>query len=183
MADFNRKAHWENIYATKALNEVSWYQPVPATSLQFLSEAGLSKNAKIVDVGGGDSFFTDHLLEMGYTDLTVVDISENALNRAKQRLGAKAASVKWIVADVTALELDEPVDFWHDRAVFHFLTETRDRENYIRVAQRNLKPEGMLVIGTFSENGPAKCSGIEIRQYSESSLEEEFKSHFEQFLQ
>ncbi len=174
-----RKAHWENIYATKELNEVSWYQPVPETSLTFLKEAQLDKHAKIVDIGGGDSFLVDHLLREGFTNLTVVDISENALERAKKRLGEKAASVKWIAADAATLELNEPVDFWHDRAAFHFLTEKRDVDNYLQGLNHSVKKGGTVVIGTFSENGPTKCSGIEIKQYTEQSMTELFDESFE----
>ncbi len=175
----DRKVHWENVYATKELNEVSWYQPVPETSLHFLEEAKLSKHAKIVDVGGGDSFLVDHLLDEGFTDLTVVDISENALERAKKRLGEKAASVKWIVADAANLELEEPVDFWHDRAAFHFLTEKKDVDNYLQGLNQSIKVGGTVVIGTFSENGPTKCSGIEIKQYTEQSMTELFDESFQ----
>lgn len=174
-----RKAHWEKVYATKELSEVSWYQPVPETSLNFLKAAKLSKNAKIVDIGGGDSFLVDHLLEEGFTDLTVVDISENALERAKKRLGEKAEAVKWMVADAAALELDEPVDFWHDRAAFHFLTQKKDIENYLQALNHSIKKGGTVVIGTFSENGPTKCSGIEIKQYTEQSMTELFDESFQ----
>lgn len=179
MEAFDRKAHWENLYATKQLEEVSWYQPVPETSLQFVAAAGLSKDARIIDVGGGDSLFADHLLEAGYTDITVVDISANALERAKNRLGEKAERIKWIVADVTELALEEQYDFWHDRAVFHFLTHVRDIANYSRVIRDSIRKNGQLVIGTFSENGPLKCSGIDIKQYSESSMTEHFRADFE----
>lgn len=179
MNDFNRKEHWETIYATKELNEVSWYQPIPETSLNFLEEAQLEKDAKIIDVGGGDSFFVDHLLDAGYTDITVADISGNALERAKKRLGAKAALVKWIVADASVLELNEQYDFWHDRAVFHFLTQVRDIANYRSVLNSYVKKGGILVLGTFSENGPTKCSGIEIKQYSEGSLADVVSESFE----
>lgn len=179
METFDRKAHWETVYSTKQLDEVSWYQPVPETSLQFLAAAGLSKDARIIDVGGGDSFFADHLLEAGYTDITVVDISVTALERAKSRLGEKAALIKWIVADVTELELEGTYDFWHDRAVFHFLTHVRDSANYSRIISDSIRKDGQLVIGTFSENGPLKCSGIAIKQYSEDSLTEQFQTHFE----
>ncbi|MNV19166.1 ubiquinone/menaquinone biosynthesis methyltransferase [compost metagenome] len=175
----DRKEHWEKVYATKELNEVSWYQPVPETSLHFLKEAKLSKNAKIVDVGGGDSFLVDHLLNEGFTDLTVVDISENALERAKKRLGEKASEVKWIAADASVLELDEPVDFWHDRAAFHFLTQEQDVENYLRGLNNSVKKGGIAVIGTFSENGPTKCSGIEIKQYTEQSMTELLSQSFQ----
>lgn len=172
MESFDRKQHWETIYTNKKLQEVSWYQAIPETSLDFLKEARLSKDACIVDIGGGDSFFTDYLLNEGFTNLTVVDISARALERAKERLGDKADAVKWIVADASALKLDEPVDFWHDRAAFHFLIHEQEIENYVSGLNEAVKPGGTVVIGTFSESGPAKCSGIEIKQYSESSMTE-----------
>lgn len=172
MESFDRKQHWETIYTNKKLQEVSWYQAIPETSLNFLKEARLPKDACIVDIGGGDSFFTDYLLNEGFTNLTVVDISARALERAKERLGDKADAVKWIVADASALKLDEPVDFWHDRAAFHFLIHEQEIENYVSGLNKAVKPGGTVVIGTFSESGPAKCSGIEIKQYSESSMTE-----------
>ncbi|WP_343634186.1 class I SAM-dependent methyltransferase [Fluviicola sp.] len=171
MSHFNKKEHWENVYATKELHEVSWYQPKPETSLQFIEKANLSEDAKIIDVGGGDSFLLDHLLELGYTNITVVDISGKALERARKRLGEKADSVKWIEADVLDMELEDTYDLWHDRAVFHFVTDQKDIQKYISQLERYIRKEGTLVLGTFSENGPLKCSGIEIRQYSETSLD------------
>ncbi len=179
MENFNRKAHWENIYTTKELTDVSWYQPVPETSLHFLEQSGLPKTAKIIDVGGGDSYFVDHLIKLGYTDLTVLDISENALERAKVRLGKNAAQVKWIVSDATAFVPEESYDFWHDRAVFHFLTEEKDIAAYQDVLTKGIKANGTLVLGTFSEDGPTKCSGIPIKQYSEKSMVERFTTGFE----
>lgn len=179
MSDFNKKEHWENVYTNKQLHEVSWYQPKPETSLHFIEKANLPKDAKIVDVGGGDSFLTDHLLDLGYTDLTVVDISENALERARQRLGVRADSVKWVVADVLEMELEDTFDLWHDRAVFHFVTNQRDIERYISRMERYISKDGTLVLGTFSESGPSKCSGIEIKQYSESSMDEVTGDSFE----
>ena len=172
METFDRKEHWETVYSTKKMEEVSWYQPVPETSLQFLAGSGLTRDAKIMDVGGGDSFFADQLLAAGYTDITVLDISANALERAKKRLGEKAGLIKWIVADVTELELEETYDFWHDRAVFHFLTSAGEIASYLNVVNRSIRTNGQLVIGTFSKDGPLKCSGIEIKQYSESTLDE-----------
>lgn len=179
MDNFDSKNHWENIYQSKALTDVSWYQPVPETSLNFLRELKIPSEAKIIDVGGGDSFLADHLLETGYRDITVLDISENALERAKKRLGDKAALVKWIVSDISTFQPGEQYDFWHDRAVFHFLTEDKDIENYIKVLDKGIKQNGILVIGTFSENGPLKCSGIPIKQYSETSMTERFSGTFE----
>lgn len=179
MENFNRKTHWENIYQTKQLQDVSWYQPIPTTSLQFIRQFTVPLSAKIIDIGGGDSFFVDHLLELGYSDITVLDISEAAINRAKQRLGANAEKVTWIVADATDFKSTEHYDFWHDRAAFHFLTNDGDIARYIDSAQRNIKSGGVLVVGTFSEQGPKKCSGIEIKQYSDTSLSQTFQTYFE----
>jgi 2-polyprenyl-3-methyl-5-hydroxy-6-metoxy-1,4-benzoquinol methylase len=179
MENSDRKKHWENIYQTKQLNEVSWYQPVPETSLSLIREFDVPKTAKIIDTGGGDSFLADHLLDLGYQDITVLDISEHALERAKQRLGKKAEQVKWITADITTFKPTEKYDFWHDRAVFHFLTSEEDISGYIQTAYENISDGGVLVIGTFSEEGPKKCSGIEIRQYSENTLTQQMKGFFE----
>ncbi len=178
MEDFNRKEHWENIYQTKDLEDVSWYQPVPETSLAFFRKFDIPKSAKIIDIGGGDSLLVDHLLDLGYDDISVLDISEAAIDRAKKRLGDKASEVKWIVADAAYFEPTEKYDFWHDRAAFHFLTDDTDIEKYISTAKDSINPSGLLVIGTFSEKGPKKCSGIEIKQYSEQSLNDRFKDSF-----
>jgi ubiquinone/menaquinone biosynthesis C-methylase UbiE len=175
---FDAKAHWEKIYSSKPINEFSWYQEVPTTSLSFLEEFKVPKDAKIIDVGGGDSLLVDHLLALGYTDITVLDISAHAIARAKERLGDKAANVKWIVANAATFNPTEQYDFWHDRAVFHFLTEESDIEHYIQAIHRGLKKAGVLVVGTFSEKGPKKCSGIEVQQYSEQSLSERLQLHF-----
>jgi ubiquinone/menaquinone biosynthesis C-methylase UbiE len=179
MTTFDRKAHWESIYKSKQLNEVSWYEPTPETSLSFFRQFHVPLDAKIIDVGGGDSLLVDHLLEKGYTDITVLDISEAALDRAKERLGEKAESVKWIVADAASFTPAEKYDFWHDRAAFHFLTNESDIESYINTIKSGLNPGGILVIGTFSDKGPTKCSGIEIRQYSEQTLSEKLQAYFQ----
>ena len=179
MEEFDRKNHWEHIYQTKQLNEVSWYQPTPDTSLKFFDQFNIPKEAKIIDVGGGDSLLVDHLLARGYTDITVLDISESALERAKSRLGEQSSLVKWIIADAASFVPAEQYDFWHDRAAFHFLTQEKAIENYIDNVQKSIKPSGILVIGTFSEQGPKKCSGIEIKQYSETSMTDRLKQFFE----
>ena len=179
MENFDRKTHWEKIYTTKQLNEVSWYQPSPTTSLEFLNYFTISKKAKIIDVGGGDSFLVDNLIEMGYEDISVLDISAAALERAKKRLGNNAHKVKWIVADAATFIPTEQYDFWHDRAAFHFLNQENEINNYINTVQKHLNPLGVLVIGTFSENGPKKCSGIDIKQYSETSLTEKLQKFFQ----
>jgi ubiquinone/menaquinone biosynthesis C-methylase UbiE len=179
MENFDRKKHWDNIYQTKQLNEVSWYQPTPEISLDFIKQCNVPTTARIIDIGGGDSFLVDHLLDNGYQDITVLDISEAAIERAKTRLGYRAEKVKWIVADAANFRPTEQYDFWHDRAAFHFLTKEQEISSYLGTAQRSIKPTGILVIGTFSEQGPKKCSGIEIKQYSENSMTERLKNFFE----
>ena len=179
MENFNRIEHWENIYNTKQLNEVSWYQPKPITSLENIKKFAQNKSDKIIDVGGGDSFLVDYLLEEGFTDITVLDISAKAIERAKFRLGSKADRVKWIVSDITAFKSSEQYDIWHDRAAFHFLNDSKDIDSYIQIANKSIVPQGILIVGTFSENGPKKCSGIEIKQYSEHTLSETFKDNFQ----
>jgi 2-polyprenyl-3-methyl-5-hydroxy-6-metoxy-1,4-benzoquinol methylase len=176
MENFDRKKHWENIYSTKELENCSWFQPTPVTSLEFIEQSGITKTSKIIDIGGGDSFLADSLLEKGYTDITILDISEAALERAKQRLGNKADQIKWVVGDVASFAPSEKYDLWHDRAAFHFLTNQNDVNSYVVTAKYALNDRGIIVIGTFSENGPKKCSGIEIKQYSEEGLSKIFEN-------
>lgn len=179
MENFDRKKHWETIYQTTELKDVSWFQPSPETSLNFFNENNVPLTAKIIDIGGGDSFLVDYLLDLGYQDITVLDISKNALERAKLRLGIRANSVKWIVADAANFNPSELYDFWHDRAAFHFLTNEQEITTYLETVQKSIKPNGILVVGTFSEQGPKKCSGIDIKQYSEVSMTERLKAYFE----
>lgn len=178
MEEFNRKKHWENIYQTKSLHEVSWYQPKPETSLDFVEKFNLPKTAKIIDVGGGDSFLVDYLLEMGFVNITVLDISEAAIDRARKRLGEKATLVKWIVKDISKFQPTEKYDFWHDRAAFHFLTNQEDIEKYVNIVSKNIENNGFLIVGTFSLDGPEKCSGIDIKQYSQHILTNVFEPNF-----
>ena len=179
MEEFDRKNHWEQIYQTKKPDQVSWYQPTPVTSLSFFEQYNVPKEAKIIDIGGGDSFLVDHLLNRGYKDITVLDISESSLERAKSRLGDRSGLVKWIVEDAATFEPTERYDFWHDRAAFHFLTKEDEIQNYINTVQQSINPSGILVLGTFSVQGPKKCSGIEIKQYSETSMTDRLKGTFE----
>lgn len=176
--EMDKKKHWENIYQTKELTEVSWYQEVPQTSLDLLKKYNISYDAKIIDIGGGDSYFVDHMLKLGYRDITVLDISEHAVSRAKTRLGKDADKVNWIICDASEFKPVFKYDFWHDRAAFHFLTQQDDISAYLQAAKQGINENGTLAIGTFSESGPTKCSGIEIKQYSEISLEEQFSSDF-----
>lgn len=179
MENFERKKHWEDIYQTKELKDVSWFETKPETSLDFFKQFNVSTNAKIIDVGGGDSFLVDHLLDLGYQDISVLDISASAIYRAKERLGKRADKVKWIVADAATFEPNEKYNFWHDRAAFHFLTNKNEIDNYIATTAKAISKDGILVIGTFSEQGPTKCSGIEIKQYSEHTMTDLFQNDFE----
>ena len=173
------KLHWEKVYSSKQMNEVSWYQPTPEISLDFINGLNISKTDAIIDVGGGDSYLVDHLLKKGFTDITVLDISEAAINRAKQRLGNAAKRINWIVSDITELSIDKKFDFWHDRAAFHFLTGKEQVEKYLSVAQEHISENGKMLIGTFSTEGPEKCSGLPVKQYSEHSLSSLLKKWFE----
>jgi len=179
MVNTERQLYWEHIYQSKALSEVGWYQQIPVTSLELVRQFHIPVTSKIIDVGGGDSYLVDHLLKLGFRDITVLDISETAIARAKARLGKNADLVKWIVADAADFHPTEKYDFWHDRAAFHFLTTDAEVEKYIDTAQHNINPGGIMVIGTFSEKGPAKCSGLDIRQYSEDSMNSLLKRYFE----
>ena len=179
MENFDRKNHWENIYQTKELKDLSWFQATPETSLDFFKFFSVPKTAKIIDIGGGDSLLVDNLLGLGYQDISVLDISAAAIDRAKQRLGDKAKNVKWIVADAATFKPTEKYEFWHDRAAFHFLTDEKEISNYLETVRQNIIPTGILVIGTFSEQGPKTCSGIEIKQYSETTMTDRLKNFFE----
>ncbi len=171
------QSHWEQVYKNKSPQEVSWTQEKPQTSLDFIHSFGPDKSARIIDVGGGDSRLADFLLEEGYENITVLDISAKALEKAKARLGERAQKIKWIVSDITEFETSEQYDIWHDRAAFHFLTTEEQIGKYIRIAAN--KVNGFLSIGTFSENGPEKCSGLPVRQYTEASLAASLEQYFE----
>ena len=176
----NKKSHWENVFSTKNLTDVSWFQEVPTTSLAFIRSLNLPKTAHIIDVGGGDSYLVDYLLKDGFEHITVLDISEKALEKAKERLGESATKIEWIVSDITEYQDNtKKYDVWHDRAAFHFLVENRQIETYLSVAKKSIKNEGFLSVATFSEQGPTKCSGLEIKQYSEESMTEKFEESFE----
>ena len=166
----DRKSHWDNIYATKPLEKVGWYQPKPELSLDLIDKTGLSRSASIIDIGGGDSLLVDHLIELGYTQVTVLDISENAIDRAKKRLGEKAHLVRWMVGDVLDLPGHMKFDIWHDRATFHFFTTPQEIELYTQLASNMVRTGGYLIMGTFSDQGPTTCSGMPISQYSEGAM-------------
>ncbi|UKB83402.1 class I SAM-dependent methyltransferase [Chryseobacterium sp. MEBOG06] len=177
MNNCDNKKHWEKVYETKNPDQVSWTQEKPKTSLDFINSLGLGKEAKIIDIGGGDSNLVDFLLEEGYENITVLDISAKALEKAKERLGNAADKVKWIATDITAFEPLETYNIWHDRAAFHFLITPEQVSKYIDIAEKNI--DGFMILGTFSKNGPAKCSGLDIQQYDEESLTEKFEAGFE----
>jgi SAM-dependent methyltransferase len=173
------KLHWDNVYNTKSENAVSWFQPYPKTSIGFVDLFNLPTYANVIDIGGGDSHFVDALLDKGFLNIYVLDISLNAIERAKQRLGEKAARVNWIVSDVIEFEPPVKFDLWHDRAAFHFLTTEGKIYRYVSIAENSLKKNGYLILGTFSENGPKKCSGLDIKQYSEASMSARFELSFD----
>ncbi len=174
------KVHWENIYKTKSPQEVSWYQPHLERSLKMISGLDLPKTAEVVDVGGGASTFPDDLIAVGFRNITILDISKEALKVSKDRLGNKANSIHWLEADVTQVSLKpNHYDLWHDRAVFHFLIKPEDRQKYVNNLRGALKPGGYALIATFGPNGPLKCSGLEIVRYSAESLKKELGEAFE----
>ncbi len=175
----NTKLHWENVFATKNPNEVSWTQEYPKTAMNHIESLELSKTANIIDIGGGDSNLVDALLDNGYENIWVLDISEFALERAKKRLGEKANKVHWIVSDITEFSTDIKFDFWHDRAVFHFLTQQENIDKYVALINNAMQDNGNFLLGTFSENGPLKCSGLEIKQYSENAMRQTFNQSFQ----
>jgi len=172
----NKKEHWESVYETKTPQQVSWTQETPKTSLDFIASLNVKKTARIIDIGGGDSKLVDYLLDDGYKNITVLDISKNALERAKKRLGDRAELVHWVVSDITTFKPDTSFDVWHDRAAFHFLTSPKDINNYIKLTEKVIS--GYMILGTFSKNGPEKCSGLTISQYSEKTLEQTFSNAF-----
>ena len=174
----NSKAHWEKVYGTKTPDQLSWTQAVPQTSLDFIDAFQLPRTARIIDIGGGDSRLADFLLEEGFQDITVLDISEEALLRARLRLGEKASLVRWVVSDITEFQPGDHYDLWHDRATFHFLTRQPQVNRYLSIARAAVHTGGYAVIGTFSENGPQKCSGLPIHQYTEQELAQELNNGF-----
>jgi 2-polyprenyl-3-methyl-5-hydroxy-6-metoxy-1,4-benzoquinol methylase len=166
----DRQAHWENMYARKGEREVSWFQESPAVSLQLLAAAGAGVDSAIIDIGAGASRLVDALVARGHRNVTVLDISASALATAKSRIGRAAAAVTWIAADVTRWEPTEAYDIWHDRAAFHFLTEPGDRAAYVARLTKALRPGGQAIIGTFSLQGPPRCSGLPVARYDAVSL-------------
>ena len=173
------KEHWEKVFTEKAENEVSWFQSYPDTSVEFIELFNLPLEANIIDIGGGDSRFIDALLDKGYENIWLLDISSHAIEKTKTRLGKRALKVHFIESNILDFNPDVSFDFWHDRAAFHFLTSEDQIHKYVNLAQKAIRPNGYLILGTFSEKGPAKCSGLEIKQYTEASASKNFEKDFE----
>jgi SAM-dependent methyltransferase len=175
----HRKEHWEDTYRTTAADEVGWYQAYPAMSLKLIASAGVDPSARLIDVGGGDSTLVDHLLDLGFQKVTVLDISGVALARAQSRLGDRAGQVTWIEGDITQGGALGPYDLWHDRAVFHFLTDPEDRRRYLDTLLQALPPHGHLIMATFGHDAPPTCSGLPVVRYDTRSLANELGREFE----
>jgi len=177
----NRKEHWQHVYQTKDKDptDVSWFQSQPTLSFQLIRNAGLKSNQSVIDVGGGASVLAGCLLSAGFQHVAVLDISADALKHAKQRLGARADAVEWFEADVTDLMPPHRFDLWHDRAVFHFLTDKTDRQKYVQTLKRSLAPNGHVIIATFAIGGPPKCSGLDVCRYDAAGISAEFGVGFE----
>jgi len=173
------KEHWEQVYTTKSESGVSWFQEHARQSIELIACTGVSKDASIIDVGGGASTLVDDLLSEGYRQVTVLDLSDAALAASRARLGELATGVTWLAGDITKLELPRHAyDVWHDRAVFHFLTTREEREAYVNAALRTVKPGGHVIVATFAEDGPDKCSGLPVMRYSADGLHAEFGAPF-----
>lgn len=175
----NHKEHWNEVYKTLAPDDVSWYQTRPTTSLQLIKASGVAKDRGVIDVGAGASALVDFLLDRGFTKLAVLDISAIALQHARQRLGVRAAGVEWFEADVTDFRPPHRFGLWHDRAVFHFLTDPADRREYVETMSRALTPDGQVIIATFAIEGPLKCSGLDVARYDALSLAAELGAGFQ----
>ncbi|MDN3642418.1 class I SAM-dependent methyltransferase [Lutimonas halocynthiae] len=173
-----KKNYWDTIYQEKPTIELGWFQEVPAMSLDLIKSSGIKIDAKIIDIGGGDSLLVDHLLELGYLNITVLDLSKSAIERAKSRLGSKGSNVNWICSDIRDFNTDEKFDLWHDRACFHFLIDNADIQIYASKLNQFLAEKGTVVLGTFSKTGPKKCSGLPIKQYDSKTITQIFTQDF-----
>ena len=174
-----RKKHWENIYETKELDGVSWFQEKPSTSLSLIEGSNIKKNVEIIDIGCGKSYLIDNLLKNQFSDVSILDISNNALKEVQKRISKYTNKGNLFNSNVLDFNTDKRFDIWHDRAVFHFLTTEKEVSNYIKIAENHIREGGTLIIGTFSENGPLKCSGLEISRYSVEDLKLLFTKSFD----
>ena len=176
----NTKTHWEHIYETKSPTQVSWYQEHAQFSMHYIENTGIRKTDQILDVGGGTSTLVEDLIEDGFQNITVLDVSGTALQLARQRLGTKANNVNWIEADIIQAELPyQSYDVWHDRAVFHFLTQAIDRQRYIDTVRHSVRKGGHVIVATFASDGPDHCSGLEVMRYNPEGLHNEFGDGFD----
>ena len=175
----NLEDHWQDVYNKKNENEVSWYQKYPKLSLDFIKSLNLKLDSHIIDIGAGESRLVDNLLELGFTNISVLDISLKSIEKTKKRLGLKSKLVNWIVSDINDFKPECKYDLWHDRAAFHFLKDSSEIDNYLKLLKNSLNVEANLIIATFSENGPLKCSGLEVSRYSESSISDLLSNDFE----
>lgn len=173
------RAHWNHVYTAKGENDVSWFETRPSESIRMIEAAGLTSQSCVIDVGGGDSRLVDELAARGLTCLAVLDVSDAALERARTRLGKIAAAFTWIASDITGDWTTRPMDIWHDRAVFHFLTDPRDRAAYVRQVRRAVRPGGHVIVATFGPDGPVKCSGLDVVRYDAEALHDAFGAAFE----
>ncbi|MGK0149622.1 class I SAM-dependent methyltransferase [Pseudomonas putida] len=174
------KTHWERVYTEKSADTVSWYQEHAASSVALVQRTGVTTTSAIIDVGGGASTLVDDLLKEGFSDITVLDLSAASLKVAQDRLGTQATAVQWLEADITRISLPaHRFDLWHDRAVFHFLTEDIDRDRYLEALNRAVKPGGFVIVGTFAEDGPERCSGLPVKRYNIEDLHATFGVEYE----
>jgi ubiquinone/menaquinone biosynthesis C-methylase UbiE len=178
MQGIDCKAHWENIYATRGETGLSWYQAEPRVSLELIDAVAPAGGGRIIDIGGGTSILVDRLMERPFERIAVLDISETALLKARSRLGSRAERVEWIAGDVTKIEIFGTFDVWHDRAVFHFLTDAADRRRYVTLAERTVCPGGHLIIASFADDGPSRCSGLDVCRYNADTLGAELGAGF-----
>ena len=174
-----RRKYWEGLWSKASPNEVTWFQESPETSINLIEATGVTRDARILDVGGGASTLVDGLLDLGYEDIAVLDISDSAIGHAKARLGSRSAQVSWTIEDVTSFHADEPIDVWHDRAVLHFLTEQRDQDLYVQSLVESLAPTGHAVISTFALDGPKRCSGLEVLRYGPQEISALLNENFQ----
>lgn len=174
----SKKEYWEEVYQNRSLNQSGWYEPIPESSLKLIESSGISKNDSIIDIGGGDSLLVDHLLSKGFKNITVLDISEKAIEKAKIRLGTLADNVKWICSDILDFQVNTTYNLWHDRACLHFLTVEGQVSVYQKKVNQGLAEGGSMILGAFSKSGPKKCSGLPIQQYDSTSISRVFSGEF-----
>ena len=179
MSELSRKNHWEKVYKKKKTEEVSWYQLNPKTSVELILSLNPDKEDSIIDIGGGDSLLADNLIEFGFTRIFVLDISSGALEKSRNRLQKNREYLNWLHSDITDFKTDLKFHIWHDRATFHFLTDSKDIKKYVEAAEENIKPNGYMILSTFSMSGPNKCSGLDVKQYSEESIKRSFHNGFD----